>query len=194
MGIMTVFYIIAAYFVGSVSPSIIIGRRKGIDIRKTGSGNAGTTNALRTMGKKAAVITLFVDVLKGFAVVFLCKMYIGAAFALVCGIVVICGHIWPMLYGFRGGKGVATSLGVILAFDPRIGGLALLIALIMMLITQRVSVGALTASAVFPVIVQIMSPIYLAPSLLVTVIVWVKHKQNIKRLIERTEPKISFKK
>ena len=193
IGIMLVFYILASYFVGSISPSIIMGRLSGIDIRTKGSGNAGTTNVLRTLGKKAAIITLLIDVFKGFIVVFLGKLCIGAAFAILCGVVVICGHIWPMIYGFRGGKGVATGLGVILAFDIRIGGLVLLIALVFMIISQRVSVGALIAAAAFPIIVQLMSPAYLAPAMLVAVIVWIKHRQNIYRLIKKTEPKINFK-
>ena len=193
LGIMTAFYIIAAYFVGSISPSIMLGKISGVDIRDKGSGNAGTTNALRVLGKKAAIITLFVDVLKGFAVVFLAKMYISTAFAIICGIAVICGHIWPMVYGFRGGKGVATGLGVLLAFDVKIGGLVLLIALVLMLITLRVSVGALAAAAAFPVIVQIVTPVYLAPAIVIAVIVWIKHRKNIGRLVKGTEPKINFK-
>ncbi|MDR0570773.1 MAG: glycerol-3-phosphate 1-O-acyltransferase PlsY [Clostridiales Family XIII bacterium] len=191
--VILLFYIAAAYFAGSFSPSIMLGKLNGIDIRTKGSGNAGTTNVLRTLGKKAAAITLAVDVCKGFAAVFLAKMLFGAAFALLCGIAVICGHIWPAVHGFRGGKGVATGLGVLLAFNAVIGGLALAVAAAVMLVTKRVSVGALTAAAAFPAMVFWMEPVYFAPALAIAVVVWIKHRQNLVRLVRGEEPKIRFK-
>lgn len=191
--IMPVFYVIASYFVGTVSPSIFLGRLNGIDIRTKGSGSAGATNVLRTLGKRAAAIALVVDVLKGFVPVFAAGLLAGESVAILCGIAVICGHIWPIFHGFRGGKGVAAGLGVVLAFDVKIGGLALLIALVLMLISRRVSVGSLTAAAAFPVLVGIMRPVYLVPALLIAIIIWVKHRKNIARLVRGEEPKLSFK-
>jgi glycerol-3-phosphate acyltransferase PlsY len=186
--------VLVSYFVGTISPAIILGRIYGIDVRGSGSGNAGTTNVLRVIGKKAAVITLIVDVGKGFAVVALAKLFGGDAFAILCGIAVLCGHIWPLPHGFKGGKGVAAALGAIVAFDFKMGLMLLILALILILLTMRVSVGALVAAAAFPVFMNIVHPVYFAPSLLMAVIIWIKHRQNIKRLLKGEEPKLKFKK
>jgi glycerol-3-phosphate acyltransferase PlsY len=184
--------VLGAYFVGTISPAILLGKLYGVDIRSQGSGNAGTTNVLRVIGKKAAVITLVVDVLKGFVVVALARSFGGGAFALVCGIAVLCGHIWPLFYELKGGKGVATGLGVLLAFDFKIGILALGVALLLIVVTQRVSVGALVAAAAFPVFIWNTYPTYLPLALLITVLIWVKHRQNIARLCRGVEPKLNF--
>jgi glycerol-3-phosphate acyltransferase PlsY len=186
--------VLAAYFVGTISPAIILGKIYGVDVRSSGSGNAGTTNVLRVIGKKAAVITLLVDVSKGFLVVALAKPFAGGAFAMLCGIAVLCGHIWPLFYEFKGGKGVATALGVVLAFDFRMGLMLLILALILILLCMRVSVGALVAAAAFPVFMHVMHPVYFAPSLLMAVIVWIKHRKNIGRIVRGEEPKLNFKK
>jgi glycerol-3-phosphate acyltransferase PlsY len=182
-----------SYFIGTISPAIILGKLYGVDVRGSGSGNAGTTNVLRVIGKKAAVITLTVDIAKGFAVVAFAKSFGGDAFAMICGIAVLCGHIWPAPHEFKGGKGVATALGVILAFDFGMGLMLLGLALILILLTMRVSVGALLASAAFPIFMLALHPIYFAPSLLMAIIIWVKHRQNIKRLLEGKEPTLKFK-
>jgi glycerol-3-phosphate acyltransferase PlsY len=184
--------VLGAYFVGTISPAILLGKLYGVDIRSQGSGNAGTTNVLRVIGKKAAVVTLVVDVLKGFVVVALARSLGGGAFALVCGIAVLCGHIWPLFYELKGGKGVATALGVLLAFDLKIGILVLGVALLLIVATQRVSVGALAAAAAFPVFIWNLYPVYLPLALLITILIWVKHRQNIVRLCRGVEPKLNF--
>ncbi|MDR1029137.1 MAG: glycerol-3-phosphate acyltransferase, partial [Clostridiales Family XIII bacterium] len=97
--------IVAAYFIGNLNPAIMLGRARGVDVRSEGSGNAGTTNALRTMGKKAAALTFAVDVLKGFLPVLLAARYIGLSYAMLCGLAVILGHMWPAVYELKGGKG-----------------------------------------------------------------------------------------
>jgi glycerol-3-phosphate acyltransferase PlsY len=148
---------------------------------------------LRVIGKKAAAVTLLVDVSKGFLVVALAKPFAGGAFAILCGIAVLCGHIWPLFYEFKGGKGVATALGVILAFDFRMGLMLLVLALILILLSMRVSVGALVAAAAFPVFIYAMHPVYFAPSLLMAAIIWIKHRQNIGRICRGEEPKLRFK-
>jgi glycerol-3-phosphate acyltransferase PlsY len=186
--------VLVAYLAGTISPAIILGKIYGIDIRGSGSGNAGTTNVLRVIGKKAAVITLLVDVSKGFVVVALAKPFAGGAFAMLCGIAVLCGHIWPLFYGFRGGKGVAAALGVILAFDFRMGFALLGVALILILLFRRVSVGALIAAAAFPAFVYAVYPVYFALSLPMAAIIWFKHRQNIRRILRGEEPKLRFKK
>ncbi|MDR3296326.1 MAG: glycerol-3-phosphate 1-O-acyltransferase PlsY [Clostridiales Family XIII bacterium] len=185
--------VLLAYFAGTVSPSILLGKLYGVDVRNTGSGNAGTTNVLRVIGKKAAVITLAVDIFKGFIVVALAKPFGGGAFALLCGFAVLCGHIWPLFYDLKGGKGVATALGVILAFDPKMGLMLLCIALALIALTQRVSVGALVAAAAFPVFMHNMHPPYFVPALLIALLLWLKHRQNIRRIIRGEEPKLNFR-
>ncbi|MDR2355436.1 MAG: glycerol-3-phosphate 1-O-acyltransferase PlsY [Clostridiales Family XIII bacterium] len=184
--------VLLSYFIGTISPAILLGRIYGVDIRSSGSGNAGTTNVLRVIGKKAAVITLLVDISKGFIVVAFAKSFAGDAFAMLCGIAVLCGHIWPLFYEFKGGKGVATALGVILAFDLGMGMMILILALILILLSMRVSVGALVAAAAFPAFVYAMHPVYFAPSLLMAVIIWIKHRQNIGRICRGEEPKLRF--
>ena len=95
-----------AYLIGNISPSIIMGRLQGVDIKKEGSGNAGTTNALRVLGKKAAVITLIIDIGKGVLAVYLGMRLGNYDIGLTCALAVFCGHIWPCFYNFKGGKGV----------------------------------------------------------------------------------------
>jgi glycerol-3-phosphate acyltransferase PlsY len=184
--------VLLSYFVGTISPAILLGKLYGVDIRSSGSGNAGTTNVLRVIGKKAAVITLLVDVAKGFIVVALAKPFAGGAFAILCGTAVLCGHIWPLFYEFKGGKGVATALGVILAFNFRMGLMILILALILILLSMRVSVGALIAAAAFPVFMYVLKPVYFAPALLMAAIIWIKHRQNIGRICRGEEPKLRF--
>ena len=101
--------LVIAYLLGNISPSTLLAKAKGIDIHKEGSGNAGTTNALRVMGKKAGVITLVVDVLKGTVAVLIGFLLAGSAGEAWCVLAVFCGHVWPVFYKFKGGKGVATA-------------------------------------------------------------------------------------
>ena len=112
-----VIWVTLAYFIGNISPSILIGKALGIDIKKEGSGNAGTTNALRVLGKKAAVITLIIDIGKGVLAVWLGLRFGNETIGMFCALAVFCGHIWPCVYGFKGGKGVATAFGAILAIN-----------------------------------------------------------------------------
>lgn len=112
--------ILAAYLIGNISPAIILGKLSGVDIKKEGSGNAGTTNVLRVLGKKAAFITLVIDIAKGFLAVRL-GMLFGYETGAVCAVAVFCGHIWPCFYRFKGGKGVATAFGALLAINWMLG-------------------------------------------------------------------------
>jgi len=142
--------IIISYFVGNISPAILLGKMHGIEIKKEGSGNAGTTNVLRVLGKKAAIITLLVDILKGVVVVLLAGYFLGPVMLLACGIAVVCGHIWPAIYGFKGGKGVATTIGVVVATYPLLGLITIVTVLIVILITRRVSVGSILGALFLP--------------------------------------------
>lgn len=186
--------IVISYFLGNISPSILIARAKGVDIRKEGSGNAGTTNTLRVIGKKAAAAVLIIDVLKGVAAVLLGRYIGGQELAMYCGLAVFLGHIWPAAFGFRGGKGIATAFGVALAWEPLLGLLELAIAALFFVTAKRVSVGSVVAAIAFPIAAYYFDPDYLPVAAVMGVIVLVKHRKNIARLVKGEEPKVSFKK
>jgi len=186
--------VIIAYALGNISPSIIQGKLHGIDIKKEGSGNAGTTNTLRVLGKKAAVITLVIDVLKGVAAVFIGNALAGEQAGYLCALAVFCGHIWPCIYGFKGGKGVATAFGALLAVNWALGLSALAIVALGVIVTMKMSVGSILGAATFPLVCWFIEPDFIAIGIVMAVIILVKHRANIGRLIRGEEPKMSFKK
>lgn len=185
--------IILAYFLGNISPASLLSRAQGLDIRKEGSGNPGTTNVLRVMGKKAAVLTLLIDVLKGVVAVLIGKYIGGETLALYCALAVFLGHLFPALYGFKGGKGIATALGLLLTLNPYLALASFAIALVGFVGFQRVSVGSLMAAVALPILAYKYMPggIYVFTAMALLVII--KHKENIKRLIKGQEPKINLK-
>ena len=186
--------VILAYFIGNISPAIILRKLSGVDIKKEGSGNAGTTNVLRVLGKKAAVITLVIDIGKGVLAVLLGSLIGGEVAAAYCAVAVFCGHIWPCLYNFKGGKGVATAFGAIMAINWVLGLAVLGVVAVFVLLTQRMSVGSIMGAGSFPLLAYFMEPGFLIPGFIMAVIVVVKHRANIGRLMRGEEPKMSFKK
>ena len=186
--------VIIAYALGNISPSIIQGKLHGIDIKKEGSGNAGTTNTLRVLGKKAAVITLVIDVLKGAVAVLIGGAIGGEQAAYLAALAVFAGHIWPALYGFKGGKGVATAFGALMAVNWMMGLAALAIVAIGVIATQRMSVGSIMGAGTFPLVCWFIEPSFIAVGTVMAIIILVKHRANIGRLIRGEEPKMSFKK
>ena len=205
---------IVAYLLGSISFSVIISKKMaGFDVREKGSGNAGSTNVLRTVGKKAAIITLIFDILKGVIAIlvgFLTgKIFSGLDNALLiqlAGVFVILGHTFPVFFRFRGGKGVATALGVLLMTNWQIGLICLVFALILIALTRMVSVGSIAAAILFPVLVLFIDQNYIVStsgwdnwsyfiySVIVALLVIFNHRENLKRLLSGTENTISFKK
>ena len=186
--------VIVSYFIGNISPAILIGRAMGVEIRKEGSGNAGTTNVLRVLGKKAAAATLVIDILKGVAAVLIGKYIGGQELAMFCGMAVFLGHIWPMVFGFRGGKGIATAFGVIVTIEPILGLIEAAAALTFLLISRRVSVGSLAAAVLLPFAAYCFDPGYVLWTSAMAAVVLYKHRRNIYRLIKGEEPKVNFKK
>jgi glycerol-3-phosphate acyltransferase PlsY len=186
--------IVISYFLGNLSPSILIGRASGVDIRQEGSGNAGTTNVLRVLGKRAAAATLVIDILKGVAAVLLGQYAGGQEIAMICGLAALLGHIWPLAFRFRGGKGIATAFGVILALEPLLGVVEAAVALFFMLVSRRVSAGSVAAAILLPVAAYLFDPAYLPLAAAMAVVVIFKHRANIKRLARGEEPKVSFRK
>jgi glycerol-3-phosphate acyltransferase PlsY len=184
--------IIIAYAIGNISPSIMLGKARGIDIKKEGSGNAGTTNALRVMGAKAGVITLVVDILKGVIAVLLGHLIAGPFAAMCCAVAVFCGHVWPAIYGFKGGKGVATAFGALLGINPLLGVSALAIVAIGVFASKRMSVGSILGAACFPILALFIERDFLVLGCVLAAVVIIKHHANIKRLIKGEEPIMSI--
>ena len=183
---------LAAYFLGNLSPSILMAKARGIDIKKEGSGNAGTTNALRVLGKKAGAITFLVDVLKGVAASLLGGLIGGDLAGYICALAVFVGHIWPVIYRFNGGKGVATIFGAAVGISPALGFSALGIVVIVVFITKRMSIGSITGAVSFPFLSMIFEPGFIIPSIVIALIVILKHRANIVRIIHGEEPVMSI--
>lgn len=186
--------VILAYLIGNISPSTIIAKANGIDIKSAGSGNAGTTNALRVLGKKAAIITLLIDVLKGTGAVVLGNLVCGHFTAMLCVVAVLIGHVWPVVYKFKGGKGVATAFGALAGLNPAMGFTALGFVILIVIITKRMSAGSVLGAMAFPAIAWIFEPDFIVMGTVLAVLVLIKHRENIKRLIKGEEPKLNFKK
>ena len=184
--------VLVAYAIGNISPSIMLAKARGIDIKKEGSGNAGTTNALRVMGKKAGVITLVVDVLKGTCAVLLGGLIGGYTAQMLCVVAVFCGHVWPALYRFKGGKGVATAFGALMGLNPLLGLSALAIVLIGVLVSKRMSVGSILGALCFPALAYFLEPDFIIPGSILALIIIIKHRANIGRLFRGEEPVMSI--
>lgn len=205
---------VIAYLIGSINFSIIISKKMaGFDVRKKGSGNAGSTNVLRTVGKKAALLTLISDILKGIIPVLLAILIGKIAnhfeanvkiefLVQIAGILTIIGHTYPVFFGFKGGKGVASSLGLLLIVNWQIGLICLVFALLIMAITRMVSLGSISASVLFAVLTifgvssqfYIIQGNYMIFGIALAILVIFNHRSNIKRIINGTENKLSFKK
>lgn len=198
---------IIAYLLGSISFSVIISKKMaGFDVREKGSGNAGSTNVLRTVGKKAAVLTLICDCLKGVLAILIAyiagnivKDIDKSLLVQLAGIFVVIGHTFPVFFKFKGGKGVATSLGVLLMVNWQIGLICLVFALVLMALTRFVSLGSVAAAVLFPVLTVFIRTNYLVPGnyiilgIILAAFVIFNHRENVKRLLEGKENKLSFK-
>ena len=201
---------IIAYLIGSINFSVIFSKKMaGFDVREKGSGNAGTTNMLRSVGKKAAAITLICDILKG-VVAILIAMFISWAFKVenasllvqIAGIAVVLGHTFPIFFGFKGGKGVATSLGILIISNWQIGLICLMFGVVLIALTRMVSLGSCAAAVLFPVLTLFINEHYIVSqgssyliySIILAVIVLFNHRSNIQRILSGKENKISFKK
>jgi glycerol-3-phosphate acyltransferase PlsY len=177
-----------AYFIGNISPSTIMAKQRGLDIKKEGSGNAGTTNALRVMGKKAGAITCIVDILKGVAAVVIGLLIAGNPGAYISALCVFLGHVWPIIYRFQGGKGVATAFGAVLAVNPLLALIALVIVAIVVFTSKRMSLGSIVGAVAFAVLSAFLEPGFFVFACVMAIIMLVKHRANIVRLIHGEEP------
>ncbi|MCR8634447.1 glycerol-3-phosphate 1-O-acyltransferase PlsY [Paenibacillus radicis (ex Xue et al. 2023)] len=191
--------ILVGYLLGSISFSFLAGKLlKGIDIRNHGSGNAGATNTLRVLGVGPGVTVLLLDAIKGVIAVLL-GYWLGDGSALLlvlCGVAAIAGHNWPIYFGFRGGKGIATTIGVMLTLAPLPALYAGIVCILAIAATRYVSLGSLLFTAILPILVWFMHyPIEIFYfSLLVFAFAWIRHRSNIVRLLKGQENKLGSSK
>ncbi len=213
-GTMVVFLIaclLGGYLLGSLNASIIIGKVLGVDIRKEGSKNAGMTNALRVLGKKTAAMVFLFDLLKAIISVLLAGFAAKALYPeakemvqfaqYLSGFGAVLGHNFPVYFGFRGGKGILASWGVIMILDYRIALLLLLVFALVVSVTRYVSLASITSAILYPLFViafnvnldDVTVPYYIALSLVVSVLAIYRHRANISRLKSGTESKLGAK-
>ncbi|TDI64097.1 MAG: glycerol-3-phosphate 1-O-acyltransferase [Bacteroidetes bacterium] len=199
--------VVLAYLLGSLPSSVWLGQAyHGIDVRNFGSGNAGATNTFRVLGKKAGILVMALDIFKGLTAVTLATVWMQLGliaetqivlFKLIFGISAVIGHIFPIYVGFKGGKGVATLLGMVLSINPLIAGICVAVFLIALLVTKYVSLGSILGTLTFPVMLLITD---IEPNDVILIIfgftffmvVLFTHKKNVRRILNGTENKTNF--
>jgi acyl phosphate:glycerol-3-phosphate acyltransferase len=196
--------LVASYLLGSIPFGLLFARLKGVDIRKVGSGNIGATNVFRSVSKPLGVATFACDLLKGLVPALLfpwlaaqaLRQPVFSEFGLLCGCAAIAGHNWPVFAGFKGGKGISTSAGVLFGVAPAAVGVGLLAWAILLVATRYVSVASVGAAIIVPASAWILylNEGWILPAVLTllgALAVW-RHKSNIQRLIKGTEHRFSF--
>jgi glycerol-3-phosphate acyltransferase PlsY len=192
--------IIGCYLIGSIPWGLIVGKLKGVDVRQYGSGNIGTTNVLRTIGTGAAAVVLILDVLKGVAAVFIGRYVIGSPTGeMAAGFAVVAGHDWSVFLKFKGGRGVATSLGCVLVMQALSPVAGIVVFLIVVGLTRYVSLGsmcgslaAVAAMGAFWAVGRVPWQYFLLIAVIVALIIF-QHRDNISRLRSGTESKLGQK-
>lgn len=206
MTVTAIIALILAYLMGSIPSAVWIGKTLyGVDVREFGSGNAGATNTFRVLGKRAGLIVLSLDILKGWLAVamasFISEAPAGTSpfvdLQIVLGVAAVIGHIFPVFAGFRGGKGIATLFGVILAAHPLACLISLGVFILIFLAFNYVSLGSISAAVAFPVCVITVFGDKVVPSMvifsiMVAILVMITHQKNIERLIRREESKMKL--
>lgn len=187
---------VLSYIIGNISVSYLIAKyAAGIDIRKYGSGNAGATNVLRTLGKKAGVAAFLGDALKGVIAVVLGRLIAGEDGQIFAGLFVVIGHNWPIFLNFKGGKGIATTIGVMTAINPYIVAAIVPIGIVIIIITKYVSLASIMGMIIFPITMlfthqNIKLVLF---SFILSIMALYRHRTNIKKLMEGTESKLGQK-
>lgn len=206
MTIAAILALTVAYLLGSIPTAVWIGKAfYGIDVREFGSGNAGATNTFRVLGKKAGIPVLLIDMLKGWLAVSMAWLVSDAPvntqpfvnLEIVLGVTAVLGHIFPVFAGFRGGKGIATLFGVILAVHPWACLMAAGVFLLVFLAFSYVSLGSITAGVSFPLFIITVFGGEVVPSMvifsvMVAILILITHQKNIERLLRRQESKIKL--
>ncbi len=192
---MYIFIFLFAYLIGSVSSASIISKVfYNQDIKKVGSGNAGATNTLRNYGKLAGAGVLIFDCFKGFIAVYIASKLQGDVAAYIAGIGAIIGHTWPIYFKFKGGKGVATGLGIFLYLDVKMVLILFVIFVLIVLITKYVSLASISVAALAPIYTYFIhyknSPLYFYMVLFVALLIIFNHRANVDRLLKGNENKL----
>lgn len=193
--------VLAAYLLGAIPNGLLLAKAKGIDLRQTGSGNIGATNVFRCVGKGWGILAFVLDALKGFVPAFCFPRLMASApdwLGLACGVAAVAGHNWPVWLGFKGGKGVATSAGMLLGIAPAAVGIGFGVFAVTVAATRFVSLGSILAAVAVPAAYlalngtgnQLLAGVLVGLGLLVIV----KHRANIRRLLQGAEPRITGKK
>lgn len=189
--------LLAAYLLGSISFGYLAGKYiRGVDIRKFGSGSTGTTNILRTLGTGPAVFVLALDIIKGLAAVMLARSLTGEGlYTMLAGVAVIAGHNWPVFFRFSGGRGIATSIGVILGLAPPVILVAVIIGVALIALTRYVSLGSIAGTVSIPILMYLFElPVsYVLFGIAVMALALWRHRRNISRLLAGTESKLGAK-
>jgi glycerol-3-phosphate acyltransferase PlsY len=182
-----------AYLLASVSPSVYLGKLfKGVDLREHGSGNAGTTNAFRVLGVRLGIVVLLLDLAEGFLPVLLARMYTNPVITVLAASAAMAGHNWPIFLRFRGGKGVATAAGAMLAMSPLVFGSCVGIYLLGFLLTRIPAVGSLAATVLYPTLtIALDQPLpYKVFSVIAALVVAWLHRGNIRRIVRGEERQV----
>jgi len=195
---------VIGYAIGSLNSSILVGKIFGTDVRTQGSKNAGLTNTLRVLGKKAAILVLVGDILKGVIAVLLGLLLkkwagessLGELFSVMAGTFAVIGHNWPVYFGFKGGKGILTTATVIFMLDWRIGLIVLALFIIIVAIFRFVSLGSILGTVAVPVVAIALghSVVFILFMIFLAALAVYRHKANIVRLVNGNENKLSFRK
>ena len=195
---MTFFLILFAYFLGSIPTGVVLTKAfSKVDIRTQGSKNIGATNVYRTAGKKLGVLALLGDILKGVIPVVLARGTLESHFWIgAVALVAFLGHLYPIFLKFKGGKGVATGLGIFLALSPLPTGLAAIVFVLVVFKWRYISLGSLTAAAAFVVFLTLLDPhkIYIPFAFIVAALIFYRHRENLERLMAGRENKFGVKK
>ncbi|MFZ5632684.1 MAG: glycerol-3-phosphate 1-O-acyltransferase PlsY [Bacillota bacterium] len=187
--------LIAGYLIGSIPFGYILARTRGIDIRKHGSGNIGATNVWRTLGPGYGMLVLLLDALKGAAAVIIGKQAGPEGVELLAGLAALLGHAFPVFLGFKGGKIIATGLGVMTALAPLVSLIAVLTFAVVVLLFRYISLGSICGALSVPVLLAALgyNRMYIAFGVAVCLLAVFKHIPNIKRIMAGTESKFKFK-
>ncbi|OEU84595.1 MAG: acyl-phosphate glycerol 3-phosphate acyltransferase [Desulfobulbaceae bacterium C00003063] len=192
--VMSLFFLLFGYLAGSIPFGLVFSKMAGIDVRTEGSCNIGATNVNRVLGRKLGFLTLVCDCLKGYIPIYLAALFLPESenrelIVVITGIMAVIGHMFPVYLGFKGGKGVATSLGVFLFLSPVVILISLAVFIAAVALSGFVSAGSLLASGLVPVWLWLLgsSKIAIAAAAIIGLLIWVKHHENIRRLLQGNE-------
>lgn len=188
---------VIGYLLGSANSSLIVGRFYGVDVRMHGSGNAGATNTLRTLGRIAAILVTLGDILKGVMACILGSLICGRDGLMAAGAASIIGHNWPLYFKFKGGKGVLTTLAVVAIIDWKVALILLGLFFVIVIITRYISLGSVVSGALLPFAAFIHERhnyLYISLALILGLFIVIRHRANISRILKGTESRLGAKK